>query len=470
MTIQSPQALAPQALVVDDDEGIRQMLAAVLTKEGFDIITAADGVEAVEVFGAKRPAVVLMDIRMPRMTGLQALSEMRKIDRAAAVILMTAFAQVETAVQAIKEGAFDYIIKPFDIAEVLLLVGRAVQMRGLRDDIAVLHRELSATYRTDRILTNSPRMLNLLQTIGKVAKSNATVLVTGESGTGKELVAASIHYNSPRSAGPFVKVNCAAVPEGLLESEFFGHEKGAFTGAVVRRRGRFEQAEHGTLFLDEIGDISPSLQVKLLRVLQEREFERVGGTEPIRSDVRVVVATNKNLEEMVRQGLFRQDLYFRLNVVTLRTIPLRERPEDVRLLSSHFLQRFAAENQVEVSGFDEHAMDCLLRYSWPGNIRELSNAIERAVVMSTGHLILPEDLPEQIAGRVADPEEPDEPASPPEGQDSARHSLREMISQYEARVVAEALNRNDGNRMKTAQELGISRRSLLYKLQEYGIT
>ncbi|MBP2231540.1 two-component system response regulator AtoC [Azospirillum agricola] len=463
---------SPLALVVDDDEGIRQMLSAVLSKEGFAVTTAADGVEAVAAFEANRPAVVLMDIRMPRMTGLQALAAMRKIDRAAAVILMTAFAQVETAVQAIKEGAFDYIIKPFDIAEVLLLVGRALQVRGLRDDIAVLHRALTASYRTDRILTNNPRMMELLQSVAKVAKSNATVLVTGESGTGKELVAAAVHYNSPRSGGPFVKVNCAAVPEGLLESEFFGHEKGAFTGAVARRRGRFEQAEHGTLFLDEIGDISPSLQVKLLRVLQEREFERVGGTEPVRSDVRVVVATNRNLEEMVRQGQFRQDLYFRLNVVTLRTIPLRERPEDVRLLSGHFLQRFAAENQIDVTGFDDRAMECLLRHSWPGNIRELSNAVERAVVMCTGRLIFPEDLPEQIACRPAEPEDAEEPVPADVAVDIAPGSglpLRVMISQYEARAIGEALLRNGGNRMRTAQELGISRRSLLYKLQEYGI-
>jgi len=457
---------SPQALVVDDEEGIRQMLAAVLGKEGFAVTTAADGAEAVAAFAASRPDVVLMDIRMPRMTGLQALSEMRRIDRSTAVILMTAFAQVETAVQAIKDGAFDYIIKPFDIAEVKLLVGRALQMRGLRDDIAALHRELSASYRTDRILTNSPKMADLLQTIAKVAKSNATALITGESGTGKELVAAAIHYNSPRGAGPFVKVNCAAVPEGLLESEFFGHEKGAFTGAVARRRGRFEQAEHGTLFLDEIGDISPSLQVKLLRVLQEREFERVGGTEPVRTDVRVIVATNKNLEELVRQNLFRQDLYFRLNVVTLRTIPLRERPEDVRLLAGHFLQRFAAENQIDVTGFDDRAVECLLRYPWPGNIRELSNAVERAVVMSTGSLIFPEDLPEQIGCAAACREEPDEPvAAAGDGL-----TLRAKISEYEARVIAEALARNAGNRVKTAQELGISRRSLLYKLQEYGIS
>ncbi|MBK1840557.1 acetoacetate metabolism transcriptional regulator AtoC [Azospirillum sp. YIM B02556] len=473
MTTQIPaeqSRSAPAVLVVDDDEAIREMLAAVLSRDGLSVTTAADGAEAVVLFAAQRPAVVLMDIRMPRMSGLQALAEIRKLDRSTAVILMTAFAEVGTAVQAIKDGAFDYIIKPFDIAEILLQVGRALQMRRMRDDIATLHRELSSSYHTDRILTASPRMGELLQTIAKVAKSNATVLVTGESGTGKELVAAAIHYNSPRNAGPLVKVNCAAVPEGLLESEFFGHEKGAFTGAQARRRGRFEQAEHGTLFLDEIGDISPSLQVKLLRVLQEREFERVGGTELVRTDVRVIVATNRNLEEMVRQGLFRQDLYFRLNVVTLRTVPLRERPEDIRLLATHFLQRFAAENRIEVGGIDEQAMERLLAYRWPGNIRELSNAMERAVVMSTGAMIVAEDLPEQIVGQVGDSEPAAENDVDGAAAPSAAGSLREQVSRFEARVVAEALARNDGNRMKTAQQLGISRRSLLYKLQEYGIS
>lgn len=457
-----------QALVVDDEEGIREMLSAVLTKQGLQVTTAADGAAAVEVFRSLRPAVVLMDIRMPGLNGLQALSEIRKIDRSAAVILMTAYAAVGTAVQAIKDGAFDYILKPFDIAEVVLLVERALQLRRMQDDIATLHRELSESYRSDRILTNSPKMMELCQSIGKVAKSNATVLVTGESGTGKELVAAAIHYNSPRAAGPFVRVNCAAVPEGLLESEFFGHEKGSFTGAAARRRGRFEQAERGTLFLDEIGDISPSLQVKLLRVLQEREYERVGGSEVLRSDVRVIVATNKNLEDMVRQGSFRQDLYFRMNVVTLRTIPLRERPEDIRLLAEHFLLRFAAENRIDATAFDDRTMDCLLHYAWPGNVRELCNAIERAVVMSTGRVIFPEDMPEQVIRLTEAPTEAEElPPLPAEVLDG--HSLREMLSQYESRLIAESLSRNGGSRMRTAQALGISRRSLLYKLQEYGI-
>ncbi|MTJ81270.1 MAG: response regulator [Telmatospirillum sp.] len=461
----------PTILVVDDDDGIRQFLSAVLTKQGMAVVTAENGQEAVDMFRVERPDVVVMDIRMPRMSGLKAMSAILNHDRSASVILMTAFAEVETAVQAIKDGAFDYIIKPFDIAEMLLLVKRALELRRMREDISVLHRELSESFRLDRILTASPKMIELCQTITKVAKSNATVLISGESGTGKELVATATHFNSARRDRPFVKVNCAAVPDGLLESEFFGHEKGAFTGALARRRGRFEQADGGTLFLDEIGDISPSLQVKLLRVLQEREIERVGGSEPIHVDVRVIAATNRNLAELVRQGGFRQDLYFRLNVVSLKTIPLRDRPEDVRLLAGYFLQKFAAENGIEITGFSDAAMDCLLRHTWPGNVRELANAVERAVVMSTGREIFPEDLPEQILRLDVEPDGPESPdftGAAPGGTADGR-PLRDLVRQYEAQVIQEALARNGGNRVKTAQDLQISRRSLLYKIQENGI-
>jgi two-component system response regulator AtoC len=456
---------APLALVVDDDEAIRQMLSAVLGKEGLQVVTATDGVEAVDAFRSRHAAVVLMDIRMPRMSGLEALKKILEIDRAASVILMTAFAEVGTAVQAIKDGAFDYVIKPYDIEEIRLLVRRALEIRAMRADIVSLRRELSERYGAEGIITDNPRMLELRQTIAKVARSNATVLVCGESGTGKELVAAAVHYGSPRATGPFVKVNCAAIPEGLLESEFFGHEKGAFTGAANRRRGRFEQAEHGTLFLDEIGEISPGLQVKLLRVIQEREFERVGGSSTVKTDVRIVAATNRDLEAMVRQGRFRQDLYFRLNVVTLKTIPLRERPEDIRLLAHHFLERFSTDNEVAVRGFDPAALDCLYAHDWPGNVRELANAVERAVVMSTSAMILPEDLPETVGRRPAG-------GAPSAGTvDSSEpiRPLRDLVNAFETRVIREALARNGGNRARTAIELGISRRALLYKLQEYGI-
>ncbi len=453
----------PSAIVCDDDEAIRQLLCAVLGKEGLEVTACTDGVEAVEAFRASRADVILMDIRMPRMNGLEALKAIHEIDRSASVILMTAFAEVGTAVKAIKDGAFDYVIKPFDLDEIRLIVQRVLEIQTMRADIASLRRELSERWGAEGILTDNPRMIALRQTIAKVAKSQATVLVQGESGTGKELVAAAVHYGSPRASGPFVKVNCAAIPEALLESEFFGYEKGAFTGAVARRRGRFEMAEHGTLFLDEIGEISPGLQVKLLRVIQEREFERVGGSTPIRADVRIVAATNRDLEAMVRAGTFRQDLYFRLNVVSLRTIPLRERREDIALLAHHFLDRFATTNGVDLRGFDPTAMSCLMAHDWPGNIRELANAVERAVVMSTSSLILPEDLPEALRSRDRGAE------APAEGAPVVDRPLRDLVGEYEAEVIRRALAQNNGNRAHTAARLGISRRALLYKLQEYGI-
>ncbi|MCE1236024.1 MAG: sigma 54-interacting transcriptional regulator [Hyphomicrobiales bacterium] len=459
----------PKALVCDDDEAIRHMLSAVLEKEGLQVVVAHDGLEGVERFRREGADVVLMDIRMPKMTGLEAMKAIIEADRSASVILMTAFAEIATAVQAIKDGAFDYVLKPFDLDEIRVLVRRALDIRAMRADIASLRRELSERWGAEGILTDNPQMIALRQTIAKVARSQATVLIQGESGTGKELVAAALHYGSPRAGGPFVKVNCAAIPETLLESEFFGYEKGAFTGAAARRRGRFEMAEHGTLFLDEIGEITPALQVKLLRALQEREFERVGGSTPVRVDVRVVAATNRDLEAMVRAGTFRQDLYFRLAVVGLRTIPLRERPEDVPLLALHFLDRFAATDGVDVRGFDPAALRCLAAHDWPGNVRELANAVERAVVMSTSNQIMPEDLPETVRCRDGATELDEIPREAVDAEGGDR-PLREVVGAFEADVIRHALARNQGNRARTAARLGISRRALLYKLQEYGIT
>lgn len=453
-------------LVVDDDASVRKMLSVVLAKEEFDVVCADNGIKGIEAFRTTEPDIVLMDIRMPEMNGLQALEEIRTFRREAAVIFMTAHAAVETAVKALKLGAFDYLLKPFDLDEVLLLVRRALQLREMRNEINLLHRELSESYRFERILTDNAKMKDLCATVARIAKSTASVLITGESGVGKELIATAIHYNSPRCNGPLVKINCGAIPEGLLESEFFGHEKGAFTGALMQRKGRFEQAHGGTIFLDEIGDIPLNLQVKLLRILQEREFERVGGNETIKTDVRVIVATNRDLEGMARSGEFRQDLYYRLNVVSLCVPPLRERPEDVRLLADHFLQKYAAENRRDIIGFDEAAREAMLRYPWPGNVRELANAIERAVIMSTGTMVFTEDLPEHVwkmgmHRSIADGQ-PDEYAD--------ARPLREMLEEFERRVISQALERNQGNRAKTARELGISRRSLLYKLQEYSIS
>ncbi|HOI75454.1 MAG TPA: sigma 54-interacting transcriptional regulator [Syntrophales bacterium] len=457
-------------LVVDDDESVRKLLTVVLGKEGFDVTCADNGLTGLDAFRKTSPDIVIMDIRMPEMDGLKALEEIGKLRRGAAVILMTAYAAVETAVQAMKLGAFDYVIKPFDIDEVLLLIERALQMRQMRNDINLLHRELLQSYRLDRILTDNARMKELCLTITRIAGSNASVLITGESGSGKELVASAIHYNSKRRNGPFVKINCGAIPEGLLESELFGHEKGAFTGAIARRRGRFEQAGGGTIFLDEIADISPNLQVKLLRVLQEREFERIGSNETIRTDVRIIVATNRDLEGMVRAGTFRQDLYYRVNVVSLHVPPLRERPEDVRLLADHFLQRFASENSRDIDGFDEDAYRILINYAWPGNVRELANAVESAVIMSTGGMILSEDLPRHVLGGERRNAEADADIAEELSEATAtQRPLKEMVKEFERQAILQALERNRENRVRTARELGISRRSLLYKIQEYGI-
>lgn len=450
-------------LVVDDEENVRRLLAAVLKREGYEVETAADGVEALAKIGEIPPRLVLMDIRMPNLDGMDAFRQLRKLGYQMPVILMTAFAAVDTAVEAIKAGAFDYVIKPFDIAEIKLLVNRAFQLQSMSEEINVLQRELTDNYHIDRILTNSHKMKELTKNIAKLAQSNATVLIMGESGAGKELIANTIHYNSERKHGPFVKINCGALPENLLESELFGHEKGAFTGAFMRRAGRFEQANSGTLFLDEIGEISLNLQVKLLRVLQEREFERVGSSETIRTDIRVIAATNRNLEELVAKGLFRQDLYYRLNVVSLYAPPLRERKEDIVLLADYFLQKYAQENMKEMIGYDSEAYKLLRRYSWPGNVRELKNVIERAVIMSTGNVVFAEDLPDKLVKHNTAVKK----ISTDMIKSNPGVTLKEMVKSAESQFIEEVLSRNQGNKAKTAQELGISRRSLQYKIQEY---
>ncbi|MGC3962104.1 MAG: sigma 54-interacting transcriptional regulator [Rhodocyclaceae bacterium] len=451
----------PLILVVDDETHVRTLLEAVLSREGYRICTALNGAEAVRCFGDFQPDLVLMDIRMPRMDGLRALQAIREMRKNASVILMTAFAAVDTAVQALRLGAFDYIIKPFDIDELKLLVERALQMAQMKAHIKELHQALTDAWRLDRILTVDAGMRALCQTVGRVAPSQASVLVTGESGTGKELIARALHYNSPRAKGPFIKINCGALPEGVLESELFGHEKGAFSGAIMRRRGRFEQASGGTLFLDEIGEISPALQVKLLRVLQEREFERVGGETTLHTDIRVLAATNRDIEAMVQAGSFRADLYYRLNVVRLRAPALRDRPDDIPLLAEHFLQRHAAENNREIVGFDQDAMNLMRRHDWPGNIRELDNAVMHAVVMGSCSLVLAEDLPENLRMAQSAPNDVLAEEGP---------SLRDELKRTEARLIRLALTRYEGNRVHAARALGICRRTLMYKLQEHGIT
>lgn len=456
-------------LIVDDEKNVLRMLNTVFSQEGNQVFCADNGQDALVIFEQERPDIVLMDIRMPTMNGLEALQRMREKWLDTPIILMTAYAAVETAVEALRLGAFDYVIKPFELDELKLLINRALQLRNMKQEINILHRELSDSYHCDKILTNNPKMMELCRTIAKVAQSHANVLVTGESGTGKELIAKAIHYNSPRSKQPFIKVNCGALPESLLESELFGHEKGAFTGAQMQRQGLFERAHQGTLLLDEIGEMPLNLQVKLLRVLQEQEFERVGGSQTIKIDVRIVAATNRDLSDMIEQGEFRRDLYYRLNVIHLYSLPLRERPEDILLLARYFLQKFSAENNKDIIGFDVSAIRMLENYPWLGNVRELANAVEHAVIMSTGYMIFVDDLPIGFKQEMIQDAAVVENSPKMAERLDKPMKLKESLKQYEKEIIERALEIYQGNRIDTAKALGISRRALMYKLQEYSI-
>lgn len=451
-------------LIVDDEENVRRMLTTSFALAGHDTFCAANGREAQLLFEENPPDVVLMDIRMPEVNGIDAMKAMRSRQPKIPVILMTAYAEVETAVEALRCGAFDYVIKPFDLDELHMVIQRALQLQAMQQEIRNLHQALTTSWQWGHILTNSPAMMDICKDTAKIALSQANVLISGESGTGKELIARAIHYNSRRSNGPFIKVNCAALPESLLESELFGHEKGAFTGAQALRQGLFERADTGTLLLDEIGEMPLTLQAKLLRILQEREFERVGGHKTIKVDIRIVAATNRNLQEMVDEGTFRGDLFYRLNVIHLELPPLRERHEDISLLANHFLQKFSSENQREIIEIDPIALSALEAWPWPGNIRELSNVIERAVIMSTGAVIFIEDLPAHFHQPVSSL-----PATDGKPPSVGERNLKEEVKRHEKRIIQEVLEQQEGNRTRTALMLGISRRALMYKLQEYGI-
>jgi len=455
-------------LIVDDEVNLRKLLSVVFGEEGCEVVCAADGEEAIAFFRDQLFDLVLMDIRMPKTDGLTALKTLKEISAEVPVILMTAHAGVETAVEALKHGAFDYIVKPFDLDELKLLAQKAFRLNQVRKEglhPAAVELPNSAN-KHEKMLTNSANMKELFRNIAKVSQTSSTVLIMGESGTGKELVAKAIHYHSNREAGPFIKVNCGALPESLLESTLFGHAKGAFTGAQSSQTGLFERAHHGTLLLDEVGEMSPNLQVKFLRVLQEREFEPIGSCKTIRTDFRLIAATNRNLQEMVIEGTFRQDLFYRLNVMSLSLPPLRERPDDIMLLARHFVQRFCVENHKDILDFSIDTIEILNSYDWPGNIRELSNAMERAVIMSTGAFIYPEDLPEQLAQAkkreiLVSPAVADHK--------SAGKNLKDSMKFFEKELIENALRQHHGHRETTAKALGVSKRTLLYKLQEYNI-
>ena len=441
-------------LVVDDDSDARLGLAELLRGHGFLVETARDGFKALPKLAEFAPDLLLTDLMMPGMDGLSLMRKARELDPEHIAIVMTAYGAVDSALTAIREGAADYVVKPFKIEDFLGVIRPALARRRLRREVARLRGGAPDQDRIRDIVGTSTPMRALFDTLVQVAPSRASILVTGESGTGKELVAAAIHQLSPRASGPFVKLHCGALAETILESELFGHERGAYTGAAGRRDGRFQQADGGTIFFDEIGDISPSTQIKLLRFLQEREFERVGGNETIKVDVRVVAATNSDLRAKVAAGTFREDLMYRLNVVSLEVPPLRERAGDVTLLAAHFLDKFCTENDRSIGGFTTDAVDRMLAYDWPGNVRELENAIERAVVVCKGDDIDTSDLPAEL--RTAVVALPTRPAVP-----------GATLAEIERHAILATLERTGGCTSRAAAMLGISARTIQKRLRAY---
>ena len=460
-------------LVADDDLAHRTMLRTLLSGWGYAITEADDGGSAVATVQTRPFDLILMDIRMIKVSGLEALAEIKAFNPSIPVVIMTAYASVETAVEALKSGAYDYLTKPLDFDELRLTLERAMEHSRLKEENLLLKESLGDRFDRRNMIGRSAAMIRLLDTAAQVAPSEATALITGESGTGKEMIAGLIHFNSLRKGRAFIKVNCAAITETLLESELFGHEKGAFTGADRRREGKFRQADGGTLFLDEVSEMSLGMQVKLLRVLQEREITRVGGEEVIAVDVRLIAATNRDLLKEIAAGRFREDLFYRLNVVTLRVPPLRERIEDIPLLAQNFLVRFAEKNHKAIKGFTPRAMDRLLRHPWPGNVRELMNAVERGVVLSRGEYLDEEELsllaPETSAGGPADRPPSAKAAGDPVAETTIPGGTAESLEEVERETILRTLAGAGGNKSEAARRLGITRRTLHQKLRKYGM-
>jgi two-component system response regulator HydG len=440
-------------LVADDDPGLRESLERTLTREGYRVVLASDGRAALERVQAGGVDLIVTDLRMPGLTGLELLRAAKAIMPDVDVILLTAFGTVEEAVKAMKDGAYDFLTKPFRREQLIKLVDKALERRDLIEQNKALKKELEDIRAKGQMIGSSPAYRRMLSLVEQIADSSATILIQGESGAGKELVSRAIHERSGRRAGPFVAVNCAALPETLLESELFGYEKGAFTGAAGRKEGRFELAHGGTLFLDEVADLSLVTQPKILRVLQEGEFERLGGTRTIQVDVRILAATNQDLAEMVKEKRFREDLYYRLNVITVRVPPLRERHEDIRLLAQHYLRVYAAKNGRKLDGFSNEALERLESYRWPGNVRELENLIERMVLLARKDRIDAEDLPEEIAGVKRPP------------RDAILELIGTPLADVEQRLLDETLRITGGNKTQAAKLLGIDVRTVARKLE-----
>ena len=447
-------------LLIDDEPAQIISIKSFLKRRKYNVLTAESGSEGLKIVQNGNIDLVFTDFRMPDINGLEVVKSVKQINPEIPIVVMTAFSDTEDAVRVMKEGAFDYLLKPVNLDELEALVKKAQEHNFLVSENKLLKEQLQERYRFDSIISQSKEMEQVLNTAGRVAKSKATVLIRGESGTGKELIAKAIHYTSDRKDKPLITVNCAALSENLLESELFGHEKGSFTGATSQRIGRFEQADHGTLFIDEVGDIAPQTQVKLLRALQFGEFERVGGSSTIKVDVRVITATNRNLEEMIAGGSFREDLFYRINVVTIHIPPLRERKTDIPVLVDFFLKKYSKENRKEISGLSREALDYLMRYNFPGNVRELENIIERAVVLTRSDVITTADLPIGLTDLtetgILDPAD-------------FSNSYTEKVSAFEKSMIETALNLKNGNQTRAAEMLGISERHLRSRMQKLGI-
>ncbi len=437
-------------LVVDDELSIRESLSGWLKRGGYQVDTAADGLTALAKTQENHYDIMLIDVKMPEMDGLTLLKKLKETEADTAILMMTAYGAIQDAVEAMKLGAYDYLLKPFELEELNFTLEKLIQMQNLAMENLILKERLATITRFENLVGQSPVMVKLFETIVDVAQTDATILITGETGTGKELVARAIHAQSPRCYAPFIAINCGAFTEQLLESELFGHEKGAFTDAKYTKKGRLEMANAGTLFLDEVGDISMKMQIDLLRVLETHEFSRVGGTSTLHSDFRIIAATNQDLQEAIRRKTFRQDLFYRLNVIHLQVPPLRERPEDVPLLAQHFLRRYATETKKKIDSIHPKALEAMQRYSWPGNVRELENAIERAVVVGKGRQIGLSDLPFVTARGAAE---------------LGELSLEEMERQHIARLLAT----KGGNLSNVARVLRINRSTLYEKIKKYGL-
>jgi two-component system response regulator PilR (NtrC family) len=457
------EAVGPKnrILVVDDEPSMREMLAIMLYKEGFEVLVAESRAAAAKVFAQGTVDMVITDVKLPDGDGIEILRHVKSASPQTVVIVMTAFGSTETAVAALKLGAHDYLIKPFDVEELKIVVRGALESQHLKEENVRLRAELDAQHGIERIVATSPPMAAVVAMVRSVAPTSSTVLITGESGTGKELVAQAIHSLSPRREAPFVSINCGALPENLLESEMFGHVRGAFTDAHQSKKGLFEVAHRGTLFLDEVGEMPLSMQVKLLRALQERTIRRVGGTEEIEVDVRVIAATNRNLEGLVQEKRLREDLFYRLNVIPIRLPPLRDRPEDIPILARHFLEGFGREADRRVTKISEEAMKRLVRHSWPGNVRELENVIERAVALETTDTVMPERLPDPLAHAAAGPEAT--------AQLGTGFTLDGHLNRIEKELVEEALDKAAGDRTHACELLGVTPRSLRYLIRKHAL-